>query len=68
MKNVDYSQQLTESEEDGCWKTAQEVEPSDFAQVTRRLRYQARQLGLDITIQTDRQNNTVSFRTWKCRL
>lgn len=68
MKNVDYSQQLTESEKDGCWKTAQEVETSDFAQVTRRLRYQARQLGLDITIQTNRQNNTVSFRTWKCRL
>lgn len=68
MKNVDYSQDIIKSAEERCWKTAQDVDPSDFAQVTRRLRYQARQLQLEISIQTDRQNRTVSFRTWKCRL
>ena len=61
MKNVDYSQDLIKSAEDQCWKTAQDVNPSDFARITRRLRYQAGQLELEISIQTDRQNRTVSF-------
>lgn len=61
MKNVDYSQDIIKSADDGCWKTARDVNPSDFAQITRRLRYQAGQLELEISIQTDRQNRTVSF-------
>lgn len=62
-KSIDYSQVLVESATDHCWKTAHNVDPPDFSKVTRRLRYQAGQLGLKISITTDRQKRTVSFLT-----
>lgn len=65
MRSADYTQALSESDEERSWKTAHQVNPGDFSSVTRRLRYQAGQLGLQISIQTDRQNRTVSFRAWK---
>jgi len=65
MKGVDYSEILTESSTDHKWKTAHDVDPSDFPRVTRRLRYQASQLGLEISITTDKQNRTVSFLSWE---
>jgi hypothetical protein len=61
--SVDYSQALTESARDQCWKTANNVSPTDINRVTHRLRYQAEQLGLRITVHTDRHNRTVSFLT-----
>lgn len=65
MKSADYSQVLTQSSVDHCWKTAHDVKPPEFPQVTRRLRYQAGQLGLEISILTDKQNRTVSFLSWE---
>jgi hypothetical protein len=62
---VDYSSGLAKSVADHQWQTAQNVDPSDFSRITHRLRYQAAQLGLEITIQTDRQERTVSFLAWK---
>jgi hypothetical protein len=61
MTTADYSRELRESAQDGKWKTARKVNPADFPQVTHRLRYQARQLGLEIHIDTNKQENTVSF-------
>lgn len=62
---ADYSKVLTESATDHKWKTAHDVDPSDFSRTTRRLRYQAGQLGLEISITTDKQNRTVSFLSWE---
>jgi len=64
---VDYSDKLNESAQDGCWKTARNVSTEDFSQVTRRLRYQAKELGLRIKIRTDRQEHTISFLTESVR-
>jgi len=58
---ADYSSGLAKSVADHQWQTAQNVDPSDFSRITHRLRYQAAQLGFEITIQTDRQDRTVSF-------
>lgn len=58
---TDYSEVLIESANDGHWKTAKNVNSSEFSQITHRLRYQAATLGLSIKIQTDKQEHTVSF-------
>jgi hypothetical protein len=59
-QKADYSQTLRET---GVWHTAHRVPVDDMNRLTHQLRHQAERLHLDITINTNKQARTVSFRT-----
>jgi hypothetical protein len=61
MKNDFYVAALQDSHARGIWKTALHVEPSEMDSVSHKIRYRARQLGLSVTINTDKEEHTVSF-------
>jgi hypothetical protein len=58
-EKADYTQVLQRTEE---WHTAK-VPPWDMNRLTHQLRYQAERLHLGITIHTNKEAKTVSFRT-----
>jgi hypothetical protein len=60
----DFTNELEQAVESGEWQSGY-VAPEDFNTVTHRLRYQAKKLGLEIEIRTNKQEGKVSF---KCRM
>jgi hypothetical protein len=56
-----YTDALRASAASGHWQTAEGVAPEDMNSLTHKLRYQAEQLRLLITIHTDPEKGTVSF-------
>jgi hypothetical protein len=62
---TDYTDALEAGATSGRWQTARNVDPEDVNRLTHQLRYQAARLGLEITIATDTDERTVSFKTWR---
>jgi hypothetical protein len=62
---VDYRPMLTLAAETNTPQTAKNVKLDDMQLLTRRLRNQARSLGLEIHISTDRQSRSVTVKCSK---
>jgi hypothetical protein len=60
----DFTDDLEQSSQTGEWQTGS-VPAEDINRVTHRLRNQAKKLGLEIEIRTNKQEGKVSF---KCRM